>query len=260
VNPGISFISDERYDPCRRNSKLGVALGALVECDESMENGLRGLQGLHVHNNCDSSAFSDLLGLVKHMDMHLGVLLSKVNWVNLGGGYIFEGAKNLEPFYQAIDILHSKYSVEVFVEPGAAIVRKAGYLVSTVLDLFLSDGKEVVVLDTTVNHMPEVFEYQIQPDVAGHVEGGRHEYILSGCSCLAGDVFGEYAFEDPLEVGSRVVFNNAGAYTLVKAHMFNGINLPTIYSLKENGELEMKKHFTYEDFANRCGVNTNVFV
>ena len=260
VNPDISFISDNRYDPCRKHSKLGVTVGELVNVARSMENQLRGLHGLHIHTNSDSSDFTQLLRTVEHVDASLSDFLSRLSWINLGGGYIFDEAKSLEPFYGAVDLLRSKYGLEVFIEPGASIVRKAGYLVSTVLDLFTSDGKEIAILDTTVNHMPEVFEYQYRPDVVGHVDGAPYEYILAGCSCLAGDLFGEYSFEEPLEIGSRVVFSDAGAYTLVKAHMFNGINLPTIYALKENGELEMKKRFTYEDFANRCGVDTNVFV
>ena len=254
VNPQISFIDDKRYDPARSDSKLGVPLDDLITL---LSNGARdtlaGITGIHFHNNADSTNFGQLLQTVEHLDLHLGDWLSTLDWINLGGGYLFPEDANLKPFYQAIDLLKSKHGLEVFMEPGAAIVRDAGYIVSTVLDIFISDGKQIAVLDTTVNHMPEVFEYQYEPDVMGHVESGKHEYILAGCSCLAGDIFGEYAFDEPLEVGSRVVFSGMGAYTLVKAHMFNGINLPTIYSLRENGELVLEKEFTYEDFARQCG-------
>jgi len=179
-----------------------------------------------------------------------------MRWINLGGGYLFDEAVSLTPFYEAVELLRSKYHLQVFIETGASIVRKAGYLVSTVLDIFESEGKTIAILDTTVNHMPEVFEYQFEPDILGSEEDGRFAYILAGCTCLAGDLFGEYTFPEPLEVGSRVVFANVGAYTLVKAHMFNGINLPTMYALTKEGGLVMKKRFTYEDFASRCGVKT----
>ena len=135
------------------------------------------------------------------------------------------------------------------MEPGAAFVRKAGYLVSAVLDIIQSNGKNVAILDTTVNHLPEVLEFQYEPDVQGHREGAPHVYILAGCSCLAGDLFGEYAFDEKLQVGSRVVFENVGAYSTVKWHTFNGINLPSIYLLTETGELVLQKEFTYEDYA-----------
>jgi carboxynorspermidine decarboxylase len=185
-------------------------------------------------------------------------LLASAKWVNLGGGYLFDEARNLESLWRAVEILKYQYHCNVFFEPGAGLVRKTAFLVATVVDLFRSGGRDVAVLDSTVNHWPEVFEYQFEPDVVGHVEGGSYEYVLAGSSCLAGDLFGEYSFAAPLGVGSRIVFANAGAYSLVKAHYFNGINLPTMYTLTEGGELILKKRFTYEDFLTRCGGKPNV--
>lgn len=260
VNPQLPFIKDDRYNPCRKHSKLGVPLDQLVVCLEDNPAGLKGVEGLLFHTNCDATDFSQLLATVRHVEAHLAALLHRVEWINLGGGYLFEEADDLTPFFEAVNLLRSRYHLTVFIEPGAAMVRRAGFLVSTVLDLFTSDGKTIAVLDTTVNHMPEVFEYQFAPDVIGDVEDGRYEYILAGCSCLAGDVFGDYAFNEPLELGSRVVFSNAGAYTLVKAHMFNGINLPAIYALTETGELVLKKRFTYEDFASRNGARQHAAI
>ncbi len=152
------------------------------------------------------------------------------------------------------------HGVEILIEPGAALVRSAGLFVSTVEDIIEGNDHAIAILDSSVNHWPEVFEYQFEPDVVGHVDEGKYNYLLAGCSCLAGDLFGEYSFEVPLEVGSRVVFANAGAYSIVKAHMFNGINLPSIYVLTEDGELVLKKRFTYEDFATHWGVETGASV
>ena len=254
VNPNLSLVADVRYDPCRLHSKLGVPLDHLVEVLECVPARLDGVTGLHFHTNCVSADFRALAATVRHLEAHLGALLERARWINLGGGYLFDTAANPDAFHEAVDRLRANYGLEVFIEPGAAVTRKAAYLVATVLDLFVSGGKTVAVLDTAINHLPEVFEYQFRPDVVGHREDGRHRYILAGCTCLAGDLFGEYGFDQPLEVGARVIFANAGAYTLVKANMFNGVNLPTIYALTEAGELVAKKRFTYEEFAGRWGV------
>ena len=136
--------------------------------------------------------------------------------------------------------------------------RTAGYIISSVLDVFTSEGKRIAVLDTSVNHMPEVFEYGYEPDVVGHDDDAPYEYLLAGCTCLAGDIFGEYRFAEPLEVGEKVVFYNCGAYTLTKAHMFNGVNLPTIYAINEVGDLVFKKGFTYADFAGKWGADAGI--
>ena len=153
----------------------------------------------------------------------------------------------------SIRLWHIPPLVDVFVEPGATLVRTAGQIVSTVLDVFESEGKTIAVLDTTVNHMPEVLEYGFEPDVLNHEDDAALEYLLVGCTCLSGDVFGFYRFHNPLSVGSQVVFPNAGAYTLPKAHTFNGVNMPTIYSISNAGELGLEKQFTYSEYAAKWG-------
>jgi len=258
VNPQLSFLEDERYDPCRKHSKLGVPLDQLVSVWKSAPGRLSAVRGLHFHTNCESEDLAPLLKTVRHVESRLGGLLGNLAWVNVGGGYSVEGAQNPASLREAVSLLKETYGVEVFFEPGAAVVREAGYLVATVLDMFDSDGKAIAVLDTTVNHVPEVFEYQYRPAVLSDCAEGRHRYILAGCTCLAGDLFGEYAFEEPLCVGGRVVFPGMGAYTLVKAHMFNGVNLPAIYALTAGGDLALKRRFTYTDFASRCGDDGNV--
>ena len=255
VNPQLSFVDDERYNPCRPNSKLGVPLQSLKELGVGR---LAGLEGLQVHSNCESTRFEEIHDTVMHLHDHLGEFLQKVQWINLGGGYLFDGSEDMSGLYRAAEFLRHSYGLQVFIEPGAALIQSAGYIVSSVLDIFPSEGKLIAVLDTTVNHMPEVFEYGYEPDVVGHDDDAPHEYLLVGCTCLAGDLFGEYQFAQPLEVGSKVVFSNAGAYTLSKAHMFNGVNLPTIYAISGAGDLVLKKRFTYADFAGRWGADASI--
>lgn len=251
LNPKLSFVEDSRYNPCRKHSKLGVQLSDLKKAFLGNEELFENLTGIGFHSNCDSEDFEQLLATVSFLDSQLGDILHKIDWINLGGGYLFESSGSLDELIESVGILKSKYDLEVFIEPGAGIVRSCGYLVSSVIDIFVSDGKQIAVLDTTVNHIPEVFEYQYCHDIASDKEGGEYEYILAGASCLSGDVFGEYAFENKLELGNRIVFVDAGAYSLVKAHTFNGINLPDVYTYSIEGEIEIEKKHTYDDFRNR---------
>ena len=258
VNPQLSLVDDARYDPCRVHSKLGVPLEDLVEALARPPAMLGGLRGLHFHTNCDSTDFSGLLATAELIDTRLGHLLPSLDWVNLGGGYLFEEGSTYDGLLAAVDLFKSKHGLEVFIEPGAGLVREAGVIVSSVVDMFDSGGRMVAVLDTTVNHMPEVFEYSFEPDVVGHEDGAAFGYILAGSTCLAGDIFGEYSFSEPLDVDDRVLFENAGAYTLSKAHMFNGIDLPAIYALTEAGDLVLKKEFGYSAFADRWKASVHV--
>ena len=249
----MSFADDQRYDPCRPYSKLGVPLQDLVAAFDQEPGRFSGLKGILFHSNCDSSDFGELLATVQHVCSQAARVLDGVQWVNLGGGYLFDNDSDFAPFIEAVNLVREQTGAQVFFEPGSALVRSAGYIVSTVLDMFPSEGKKIAVLDTTVNHMPEVLEYGFQPDVAGHDDDAPNEYLLAGSTCLAGDLFGCYRFERPLEIGDRVVFENAGSYTLTKAHPFNGIGLPSVYALTTAGQTVLKSRFTFDHFAARWG-------
>ncbi len=251
INPQLSYVRDVRYDPCRSNSKLGVPLSQLINKladDSSLGECLR---GIHCHNNCEAHSTQPLLDTVNHICDALGKMLKGLEWVNLGGGYLFNDGCDLTPLYRAIEQLKTDYGLEVFLEPGEAIIGGAGHLVSTVIDMFDSDGKTIAILDTTINHLPGVFTYQTKPLVGGAVGEGEYKYLLAGNTCLAGDLFGEYEFRAPLTIGSRIRFDDVGGYSLVKANMFNGINLPTVYSIGQDGHVTLRKRYTLQDFLGR---------
>jgi carboxynorspermidine decarboxylase len=250
INPQLSYVNDDRYDPCRANSKLGIPLSLLVDAMTEVTTRFDQLRGLHFHNNCESASAGPLFETVSRVVSRLGAHLERLEWINLGGGYLYSELDSLEPLYHAVDLLTRNYDLEIFIEPGEAIIGKAGFVVSSVVDLFESEGKEIAILDSSINHLPGVFAYQSRPVVKTARNQGQYAYILAGSTCLAGDIFGEYEFNYPLRIGSRVTFSGVGGYSLVKANMFNGVNLPNIYSLNDGG-LVLKKKYTLKDFLSR---------
>lgn len=254
INPRLSFVADARYDPCRVSSRLGAPIEDFVRVLETEPELLKSLEGLHFHSNCDCDDFAQLHDTVCRLYDALGPrVFEKIRWLNMGGGYLFSADRDVDELCKAVAVVKRHKGLDVFIEPGATMVREAGFIVSSVIDIFANDGQTIAILDTTVNHMPEVYEYQFEPAVLGHSDDGEFEYTLAGSSCLAGDIFGRYAFDRPLKIGSRIVFANAGAYTLVKAHMFNGINLPSIYARTPAAQFVLKRRFTYDDFTSRFG-------
>jgi carboxynorspermidine decarboxylase len=242
INPKLSFLHDQRFDPCRPHSKLGVDIEEL-SCSTNLEC----LQGLHVHNVFSATDFNPLFITLDKLEQYMGARLAKLDWLNIGGGYLFRQINDHRPFIEQITKLIGNYGLDVYIEPGKAVVGGAGYLVTTVVDSFVSDGETIIILDTSINHNPEVFEYQRQPELYEHDPNGQYTAILAGCTCLAGDLFGRYRFKQPLHVGDKVIFQNVGAYTLIKANRFNGYNLPTIY-LCNDQQIKKMKQYVYQDY------------
>ena len=242
VNPKLSFLKDERFDPCRPYSKLGVDIDDLWQ-----SSCLDQVKGLHIHNVFSATDLMPLIKTVDKLRSYFGKSLAQLDWLNLGGGYLFNQIKDHRPFIDLVNQLKKDFDLDVYIEPGKAVVGHAGYLMTTVIDCFVSDGKTIAILDTSVNHNPEVFEYQRQPDCHEHDPKGNYPAILAGSTCLAGDVFGEYRFNKPLAVGDKLVFKNVGAYSLVKANRFNGYNLTDIYAYQDRQIIKLK-HTPYQDY------------
>ncbi|WP_367154533.1 carboxynorspermidine decarboxylase [Methylomonas sp. HYX-M1] len=237
VNPKVSQAADQRYDPCRRHSKLGVAIEALAE-------GLpAAIAGLHVHNAFGQTAIQPLRLTLQALQPVLA-RCGRLRWLNLGGGYLYHSMVDHQQLSELIAQLRADYADEVYLEPGNAIVGNAGYLYATIIDRFVSDGETVLILDTSVNHLPEVFEYQLQPELLQASPSGDESAIVAGCTCLAGDVFGAYRFRRLPEIGETLTFAQVGAYSLIKAHRFNGHPLPAIY-LKRGTALHLVKTDCY---------------
>lgn len=155
LNPELSFVNDERYDPCRPDSKLGITLDQLADADSRGELDWRAIEGVHIHNNCESIQFDELKQTVEHVMSGLSVYKPKLKWINLGGGYLFNNETDLTSLKDTIKWLQDEFNLTVFIEPGKAVTGNAGYLVATVIDLIESKNKMIAVLDTTINHLPK---------------------------------------------------------------------------------------------------------
>lgn len=248
VNPRQGAAPDPLYNPCAPRSRLGAVADSLQGLD------FDALSGLHVHALCEQG-LAPLERTVAALEEQFPALLQRARWVNLGGGHLIT-----EPGYDVAGLsrltraLAERHAVQVYLEPGEAVVYDAGVLVSEVLDITENDGP-VAVLDTSATcHTPDVIEAGYRPDVLGAgVPGERaHDYRLAGATCLAGDVFGDYSFDAPLTVGSRLVFLDLAPYTIVKTNTFNGMPLPAIAVWNaDTDDLQVVREFGYDDFAGR---------
>ena len=81
--------------------------------------------------------------------------------------------------------------------------------------------------------------------------GGGFLYRIGGNSCLSGDFMGYWQFDHELQIGENIIFEDMLHYTTVTTTMFNGIGHPAIGLVHSDGELEMLREYTYEDYRDR---------
>ena len=210
------------------------------------------LDGLHLHTLCEQNS-DDLETTLNAFEEKFGQYLHSLKWLNLGGGHhITRPDYDRERLIRLVKHLRETYGVEVYLEPGEAVVLRAGFLVSQVLEI-VHNGIDIAILDTSAAcHMPDVLEMPYRPPVKDSGEPGEkaHTYRFAGPTCLAGDVIGDYSFDEPLKEGDYVVFEDMALYTMVKNNTFNGMPLPAIVRRDTEGNFRVVKSFGYEDF--RC--------
>lgn len=247
INPQHSTQDDGIYDPCAQNSRLGVTI------DNFRADLIEGLEGLHFHTLCEQNSDA-LIETLEVVENKFGQYLPRMKWVNFGGGHhITRSDYDRKSLIECIRRFKGKYNVEVYLEPGEAVAYYAGYLVTSVLDI-VHNGMEIALLDASAAcHMPDVLEMPYRPPLynSGNANEKEYTYRLAGATCLAGDVIGDYSFEQCLKIGDKLVFEDMAIYSMVKNNTFNGIGLPAIALLQKDGSLKVIRRFGYNDFKER---------
>lgn len=250
INPECSTQEGHAiYDPCSPGSRLGIT------ADQFSEEKLSGVEGLHFHTLCEQDA-DDLERTLDAVEEKFGryLSLSQMKWLNFGGGHhITRKDYQIPLLIRCIRRIKERYGLQVYLEPGEAVALNAGYLLTRVLDVVENGGVSIAILDTSAAcHMPDVLEMPYRPPLKDSGMPGEKAYTfrLAGPTCLAGDVIGDYSFDEPLKVGQELVFQDMAIYSMVKNNTFNGMPLPAIAFMRQ-GECRIWKQFGYEDFKCR---------
>ncbi|GHS53342.1 carboxynorspermidine/carboxyspermidine decarboxylase [Helicobacter pylori] len=263
INPLYSEVTPAIYNPCSKVSRLGITPSEFEKGVK--EHGLEGVSGLHFHTHCEQNADA-LCRTLEHVEKHFKPYLENMEWVNFGGGHhITRSDYDVNLLIQTIKDFKERYhNIEVVLEPGEAIGWQCGFLIASVIDVVKND-QEIAILDASFSaHMPDCLEMPYRPSILKvsvendeeliEVEKGENQgafsYFLGGPTCLAGDFMGSFSFDAPLKRGDKIVFQDMLHYTIVKNNSFNGVPLPSLARLDQQG-FKILKNFSYEDYKDR---------
>ncbi len=259
INPQLSTQNHALYDPCAPHSRLGIIRRHLTGAD------LSGISGLHFHTLCEQGADA-LAATISAVEERFADFLPGLAWLNFGGGHhITRPGYDTDLLCTLITHIQERYDLQVYLEPGEAVALNTGVLTAEVLDIIDNDMEIAILNISCTAHMPDVLEMPYRPavwraqddlfDQRHQGQGpGHHPYAcrLAGLSCLAGDVIGDYSFQEPLKIGDRLVFGDMAHYTMVKTTMFNGVAHPALAVMdSEKSTCELVRRFTYQDFKQR---------
>ncbi len=256
INPEYSEIETDLYNPCAPGTRFGVT------ADKLSERLPADITGFHCHCHCESG--SDVFQRsLSHIEEKFSKWFDQIQWINFGGGHLMTRADyDVELLIHILNEFHSRYPhLKIILEPGSAFLWQTGPLLSQIVDIVEDHHIKTAILNISFTcHMPDCLEMPYMPKVRfaraiedQHMESSSGEYIyrLGGNSCLSGDFMGNWEFDHELQVGENMIFEDMLHYTTVKTNMFNGISHPAIGLLHRDGELEILKEFTFEDYLNR---------
>ena len=250
INPEISVIETDIYNPCAPGARFGVTIENMPEHLPS------GIEGFHFHALCESTSY-DLEKVLSQVESAFGKYLDGLKWINFGGGHLMtRKGYDTDHLISLIKGFKKRHpNLHVILEPGSAFTWRTGDLIAIVLDIVENAGIKTAIVNVSFAcHMPDCLEMPYKPTITEalpEVVADKPTYRIGGNSCLSGDFVGDWSFEKPLKPGDILTFEDMNHYTTVKTNMFNGIQHPALYLQRNDGTIQGLRCYTYEDYKNR---------
>ncbi|MBI3047863.1 MAG: diaminopimelate decarboxylase [Acidobacteria bacterium] len=258
VNPDIDAGSDPHISTGLRINKFGVPLqeARAIYRERRSRPELR-FVGAHVHIGSQITTAEPLRKAARTLAALASELREDgvpLEHVDVGGGLgiPYEGRPMIGPVEYAAAVVPElrPLGLPVLLEPGRAIVGRAGALVARVVDTKpCPDGRRFAVLDAGMGEL-------IRPALYGsyHCIVPVHRrrapeapWDVVGPICESSDVFARSRMLPPLEVGDLVAILDAGAYGSVMASNYNRHLLPAEVLVDEGRWTVIRRRQTIDD-------------
>jgi len=263
LNPAVTPETDHRLAVGAAASKFGMTETELTEAVRVVARspGLRA-RGIHLHVGSQLGAIDAFRDGVRRALALLALLRGgdpDFDTLDVGGGFPVvppdETAPGPERFAREIGPLiealpADRRPARLAIEPGRALVARAGLLVARVLHVRVRDGRQVV-LDAGMTELirpalyggrhPVLALTSLGRAVVPAAIGPRHAPThVEGPICESTDHLGSHPLP-PLRRGDLVVIRDAGAYAASLASTYNGRPRPPQVLLEPDGRLVLAR-------------------
>jgi ornithine decarboxylase len=254
--PLVTFDNYEEIEKIKKHApKAGLALrlkvpntGAMVELsskfgalpgeavDLILEADKRGLvvEGISFHVGSQTTNFENY---VQALNLTANVFkeaqdrgYTKMNLVDIGGGFPAPYDKTVRPFRQLARLINAEIkrlfpdNIQILAEPGRFLVATAGYAVSKIIGKAVREGKTSYYINDGVYHTysGQIFDHCKYQVKSFKTRGATSLCAVFGPTCDALDVV---SMADPLpdlQRGDLLYSPNIGAYSHASTTWFNG--------------------------------------
>jgi len=258
VNPDIDAGSHPNISTGLKISKFGVALqdARSIYRERRSRPGLR-LVGAHIHIGSQITTVDPLRRAARTLAALAfelradGIALEHVD-VGGGLGIPYEGRPIIGPAEYAEAVLPElrPLGLPIVLEPGRAIVGRAGALVARVVDTKqYPDGRRFAVLDAGMAQLlrPALYGSYHRIVPVRPRRGPETPWDVVGPICESSDVFARERMLPPLEVDDAVAILDAGAYGSVMASNYNRHLLPAEVLVDDRTWTVIRRRQTLDD-------------
>lgn len=283
VTPGVEAHTHEAIMTGAIDSKFGSAIEKGIArrvCDRIVGSQTLKLRGFHCHIGSQifdtkpmAQAAKILAGFF--VDLHKDYLAKgieiDINEINVGGGFgiqyelqddppsTIEMARAVKSAVDQVCVANDLHHIEVWVEPGRAIVGRAGVSVYRVGSVKEIPGvRKYVAVDGGMSD-------NLRPAIYGAVhlawvdgKSGIHQdgvFTIAGKHCEEGDkLANDASLPDNVDVDDLIVMASTGAYSFAMSSNYNMLTRPAVVlvdSSNENPVREIVRRETIDDILSR---------
>jgi ornithine decarboxylase len=217
-------------------SKFGIDPSSAVDLiEKAFQQGLD-VEGIsfHVGSQClNSNNYVDALNITSSILEEIKKLGHKLKLIDIGGGFPAHYDENVPDFKKFSEIINSEIKrlfeedLEIIAEPGRFMVANSAFLVTKIIGKARREGKIFYYIDDGVygtfsGVVYDHCQYHFSP--LTKTQGEKEICAVVGPTC---DGFDKISMSEELpndlEIGDYLLTKNIGAYSIVSATDFNGL-------------------------------------